>query len=213
MKRYILIALCLCGFMLSEAQTFNYTGIELKNEKVKKKNVYEWEQFILFHYGAGFGKPYLNSFGVTYGQVKLFGWYASMMLGTGMHYGYQYEANYQNMIDDVYPFYTDKISNNRISFSAGAIVRMVAPIYLYAGVGYAYRTVTRQIAGGDWVRMPRGGYNDYQSIGNAFLWEVGVQGNIKGFTLSAAYCMMVGSEPQHELKIGIGYTFKTKKSE
>ena len=71
MKRALIVmALCLTGMIYSSAQTFNYTGIELKNERVKKTNVYEWEQFVLLNYAYGPGQ---HAFGVTYGRVKLFG--------------------------------------------------------------------------------------------------------------------------------------------
>ena len=205
MKRYLFFALCLCAFSFAQAQTFNYTGLEIKQEKVKKKNVYEWEQFIMANYSPGFSSGNtMHSFGLTYGRVKLFGFYVNAMVSTGYHFGYKYESSFET-IGGVYPFYTGKNSNNRASFTAGGIVRMVIPMYLYLGLGYGYQSYTRQISSGEWVMESR------YSATNSGIIDVGLQGNIKGFTISAGYDMLFsGSRNYYEVKIGLGYTFKVK---
>ena len=216
MKRAVIVTFCLFIIAIVQAQTFNYTGLEIKQEKVKKKNVYEWEHFIKANYGLNFmnGGDKFHSFGITYGQVKLFGWYTTLMFGTGFHYKYDYEANWNGSIDmgyndiypfntDIYPFYTGKTSYNRAAITAGGIVRMVIPLYLYAGIGYGYQNYTRQISSGDWVKAEK-------SLGHHFIAELGLQGNIKGFTLSAGYAFSTGHTWMQELKFGLGYTFKKK---
>ena len=145
MKRYLILAFSFLVFMSVQAQTFNYTGLEIKQEKVKKKNVYEWENFLLANYGLGFIDDFkLHSFGLTYGRVKLFGYYASVMLSTGIHYDNDYTAerdgslyiyNGYGTCDHLYPFYTGKNSYNRASLTLGGIVRMVIPLYLNTGAG------------------------------------------------------------------------------
>lgn len=214
MKRCLLLTLCLCAFALAQAQTFNYSGLEIKQEKVKKKSVYEWEQFVMVNYAPGFlnrnGSDYkMHSFGLTYGRVKLFGFYVNAMISTGFHYGYNYEAySYYGSIyyegKDIVPFYTGKNSSNRISFTAGGIVRMVIPLYFYAGIGYGYQSYTKQISSGEWVFM-----DDY-SAKHGMNWDMGLQGNIKGFTISVGYSVMTDYDYRnlHEVKIGLGYTFK-----
>ena len=94
MKRFLLLTLCLCAISFAHAQTFNYTGLEIKQEKVKKKNVYEWEQFITLNYNPGFstGGRTTHSFGLTYGRVKLFGFYVNSTLGTGFNYRSNYDS-------------------------------------------------------------------------------------------------------------------------
>lgn len=208
MKRYLILAFSILAFVSVQAQTFNYTGLEIKQEKVKKKNVYEWENFVLANYGldiiSGEGALH-HSVGVTYGRVKLFGWYVSAMFGTGVHYGYQYSAWY-GKIDGVYPFYTGKNSFNRASLTAGGIVRMVIPLYLYLGVGYGYQSITRQITSEEWVLA------NENSMKHCMAFDIGLQGNIKGFTLSLGYSFLTNFGPMmHEMKVGIGYTFKDKK--
>ena len=184
MKRYLLLTLCLCSLAWAGAQTFNYSGLEIKQEKVKKKNVYEWEQFVMLNYSPGFSDMgnTMHSFGLTYGRVKLFGWYVNAMISTGFHYGHKY-VSYYEQINGVYPGYTGKKSNNRFSFTGGGIVRMVIPLYLYLGVGYGYQSYTRQISSGEWAM------ENYYSAKHSGIVDVGLQGNIKGFTLSAGYSM------------------------
>ena len=204
--------LFLAGTLTVSAQTFTYTGLDLKSEHVKKKNVYEWENFVMLNYSLGMAptsSAFQHSFGLTYGRVKLFGWYVNVMMSPGFHYGYTYESWYGE-INGVYPFYTGKTSRNRISLTGGAIVRMVIPMYLYLGAGYGYQSLTREISNGEWV-MARGG--NAMSYGHCMTWDIGLQGNIKGFTISAGYSVMTDYDfgAMHEVKLGLGYTFKDKK--
>ena len=206
MKRYLVLTLCLCALSFAQAQTFNYSGLEIKQEKVKKKNIYEWEQFVMVNYAPGFSKGNTtHTFGLTYGRVKLFGFYVNAMVGTGFHYGHKYES-YNGEINGVYPFYTGKNSFNHVAFTAGAIVRMVIPFYFYLGLGYGYQSYTKQISSGEWVMM-----RNYSAT-HGLNGDVGFQGNIKGFTISAGYTVLTDYNYAtiHQVKIGLGYTFKAK---
>ena len=215
MKRCWIVAFCLCAFALAQAQTFNYSGLEIKQEKVKKKNVYEWEQFVMANYNFGaMGGEYAtftHSIGITYGCVKLFGWYINATLTPNFHYKYSYETDGNGKIDGVYPFYNGKSSFNRISATTGAIVRMVIPFYLYLGVGYGYQTMTKQLTNGEWVLYDGRGYSNY-SMKHSMTWDIGLQGNIKGFTISAGYMVLTDYQngSLQELRVGLGYTFKMK---
>ncbi len=212
MKRAIIcLLLCGVGFTYISAQTFNYTGIELKNEKVKKKNVYEWEQFILANYAFGPGQ---HAFGLTYGQVKLFGWYTNVMFGTGVHWIHQYEGDPSITLPNgnrVYPFYNGNTSANQLEITAGGIVRLVIPLYIYFGTGFGYRTLTCQTTDGEWVKMT-GYYNGKNnSVGPGQEWALGLQGNIKGFTIAAGASIITNYNAfMPEVKVGLGYTFKVK---
>jgi hypothetical protein len=215
MKRYLFVAFCLLSLACVQAQTFNYSGLEIKQEKVKKKNVYEWEQFVLANYnfgimGNGNGTK-AHSFGLTYGCVKLFGVYVNATISTGMHYRYSHQTDWEGKINGVYPFYTGKSSFNRASMTTGCIVRMVIPFYLFIGVGYGYQSITKQISNGDWVLYDAGSYSDHSMI-HSMVWDVGLQGNIKGFTIAAGYSSMTDYQDGvlHELKVSLGYTFKMK---
>lgn len=210
MKRKLFLLLFIMGALSGVAQTFNYTGIDLKSERVKKKNVYEWENFILanYYWGTGFDHGYgQHSFGLTYGRVKLFGYYFSMLLGTGMHHGYSYTGDWnRHTIDGVYPAYTGKVSQNHLAFTVGGVVRLVIPLYLYLGTGLGYKTTTRELAGGQWMLDRRYGYECVR-IGQQ--WDFGLQGNIKGFTVSAGLSTTTSYDATvMGVKVGIGYTFK-----
>lgn len=174
----------------------------------KSKKTYGWENFIRADYAYDFvGEN--HAVGITYGRVKLFGYYASLMLGTDMHYGYDYyrassyqiyEKNSKYVYTNINPFYTGKGSNNWLSVTAGGVVRMGVPVYLYLGVGYTYYSETRELIGGKWLKElnENGNHN--------FNWEVGLQCNIKGFTFSAGYFMDIPVFEQG-IKVGIGATF------
>lgn len=211
MKKNLILILLLMGTLSAFAQTFNYTGIDVKSERVKKKYVFEWENFILanYYYGVG-GDNGLgqHSIGVTYGRVKLFGFYASMLVGTGSHYGYSYRGDIsRHTIDDIYPSYTGKISQNHVAFTVGGIVRLVIPLYFYIGTGYGYKTTTMELADGNWM-LDR--YHRSECVEHGHQWELGLQGNIKGFTISTGLSALVNYKRGHlyGVKIGIGYTFK-----
>ena len=53
MKRKLVLLLLLIGAFSAGAQTFSVTGLDLKSERVRKKNVYEWENFVLVNYNFG----------------------------------------------------------------------------------------------------------------------------------------------------------------
>lgn len=212
MKRRLLLLLFITGALSVVAQTFSVTGLDLKSERVRKKNVYEWENFVLVNYNFGImqsSEQKRHSFGITYGRVKLFGWYANFTIGTGGHYGYSYTANNYGRPEQTVPFYTGKSSLNRLSFTGGGIVRMVIPLYLYLGIGYGYVSTTREISSGQWVMMDPW---SRLSLGHAMHWDFGLQGNIKGFTIAAGYSALTDYKTGalHEFKLSIGWTFKDK---
>ena len=193
----------------SPAPAPRQTRIEPKKEVVKEKRVYEWEQFVLVNYAYGPGQ---HAFGLTYGRVKLFGWYANFMLGTGMNWIYQREGDPYITVsgERVYPFYTGKKSANQLELTAGGIVRVVIPLYIYFGTGYGYRSLTREISSGEWVKMVNWGDRTF-SFGNGQSWAIGVQGNINGFTISAGFTYITNYHAGiPEGRIGLGYTFKVK---
>ena len=211
MKRRILLFLLLAGTLFVSAQTFTYTGIDLQSERVRTKNIYEWENFVLLNYNYGINSYRTlgyHSVGITFGQVKLAGWYVSASVGFGGHYGYTYEADGSGQIYSNYsyitPTYTGRNSRNKLSITGGGIIRMVIPLYFYAGIGYGYSTLTAELDGGKWAKIIRAGK------GHAMNFDLGFQGNIKGFTISVGYCALTDFEQSvlHEVKIGIGYTFK-----
>ena len=208
----------------SSGYNFDYSGIEKaqkekKEKKERQKRTYEWENFFLLNYL--YGQFNHHALGFTYGRVKLAGWYISASIGVdpNFHYGYDYvgtESDHRitidgNWTDMTYPFYTGKVSRNQATLSAGFIIRMVIPFYWYVGLGGGYLTRTYAMTRGKWAMLgPQIKYN-----GANMVIETGLQGNIKGFTLSAGYYLISNFDAhyQHEAKIGIGYTFPDKKKQ
>lgn len=190
-----------------------------QQKKVKQerpKRTYEWEHFLLANYACAF-TPYQynqHAFGLTYGHVKLFGWYVNALLGTGFNYAYTGVGPYfYNNYSLTYPFYTGKISHNLVSATVGGVARLVIPLYVYTGIGYTYHSTTAEIVGGDWVLLDPYQYDDVN--GHLLNFDIGLQGQYKGFTLSLGYMAIINVTEEHSLlhtlKLGIGYTFKTKK--
>lgn len=190
-----------------------------QQKKVKQerpKRTYEWEHFLLANYACAF-TPYQynqHAFGLTYGHVKLFGWYVNALLGTGFNYAYTGVGPYfHNNSSLTYPFYTGKISHNLVSATVGGVARLVIPLYVYTGIGYTYHSTTAEIVGGDWVLLDPYQYDDVN--GHLLNFDIGLQGQYKGFTLSLGYMAIINVTEEHSLlhtlKLGIGYTFKTKK--
>ena len=190
-----------------------------QQKKVKEqrpKRTYEWEHFLLANYACAF-TPYQynqHAFGLTYGHVKLFGWYVNALLGTGFNYAYTGVGPYfHNNSSLTYPFYTGKISHNLVSATVGGVARVVIPLYVYTGIGYTYHSTTAEIVDGDWVLLDPYQYEDVN--GHLLNFDIGLQGQYKGFTLSLGYMAIINVTREHSLlhtlKLGIGYTFKTKK--
>ena len=102
-------------------------------------------------------------------------------------------------------------SFNRISLGAGGIVRMVIPLYFYLGFGYCYQNFTVKTENHGWVEMKddtRRLAGQRISPHNNGYFELGFQGNIKGFTLRTGY--RCNFNYNHEFSVGIGWTFGRK---
>ncbi len=197
-----------------------------KEQKAKKealKNKYGWENFILANYQYGFN--YQHAVGLTYGRVKQVGWYVSFSLGLGFHYNYDYlGAQHDRSIYDpamssyVTPFYSGAKSRNQITATGGTIVRLgPSPVFFYAGIGYAFHTVTAETTDHKWVYLRN--YTDkfFYPSGHGMNFDAGIQANIKGFTLSAGYSLLTNFDTYrsqgflHEIKFGVGGMWKDKK--
>lgn len=169
---------------------------------VKKERFTEWKNsfpmsHILMANGA-FALYPEYAFGLTYGQVHIGGWYVSAMLNANIH-----TAATDVAVFGYPPLYTGKQDAMRLSATIGGLVRLYAPVYFYAGIGYGYRAAYFEDIEHTWIRqaysraMPGHGVN----------WELGLMGNIKGFSLSAGLSAITGVgyyTTYYEAKIGIG---------
>ena len=177
---------------------------KLMQERKEKLNEYkrnlEWTNSIVLNYSLTLLGGTSNV-GLTYARCKFGGFYVSAMSGL--------EWNTSNVVGFLQNFVTNKKSHPRISFTAGGMIRVAKPVFAYAGAGYAYRGLNYETVDGNWAMYPKGdGYN----LGNCADLEVGLIGNIKGFTLQFGYSVLL-SEFGHanEIKFGVGYSFSNKK--
>ena len=96
-----------------------------------------------------------------------------------------------------------KKTSTRISGTVGALVRMRAPIYLYAGVGYGYRGLFYETSEGEWVA-----WHTDNTAYHGLHWEAGLVGNIKGFGISLGVSSITDFRSKYyEGKLGLGYCF------
>ena len=146
--------------------------------------------------------------GFTFVQAAKFGYYANFMIGPdNIHMGYDRRIDSEGVLLDgdnqgLLPFYSGKRAYNRLSGTAGFLIRMKIPLYTYIGGGYGYRSETRELLNGKWVQTAN-------SLGHSGVAEVGLIGRIGRLTLQAGYSLFIGQQTHmyHEAKVGIGYTF------
>lgn len=236
MKRILISVLTIVfAVTITHSQTINFSSVKVKTKTEKEKRVYTfpYDQFIMLNYGAvdipGMIYRGGNILGFQYGQVHIGGWYVSADFSLSyLHFGHSHVCNHGGGWEDfvsyngysIKPHYIDgKTSFNRISFGGGGIVRMVIPLYFYMGLGYLYQNVTAETEEAGWVeireRNSSGKYDykyHYISPHSSGYFELGLQGNIKGFTMRLGY--RYNFCQNNELSVGLGWTFgrESKKS-
>lgn len=193
----------------------NYQNInrkpELTNSKFTKekiKPVFVTETFFLLNYAYAYAPQ--HSVGLTVGQNKLethrWGWYASMM--SGLDFIFSRTDDYPISIHvPVIPFFNGNEKKVRYSMTLGTTIGFTIPLYVYAGLGYGYRTQLWQSETEKWYRNT---YSTYSGI----VLEAGLTGNFKGFAISAGCSMIIDMKSRYpfiEGKFGIGGIFKHKK--
>ena len=171
-------------------------------EKKRKKE--EWIATIpksnFFLLNGAYSSCPQYSFGLTYGHVKRFGWYANVMSNFGFRFSGEYESDAQGYINGEFPFYSGAKKSTYLSASLGAIVRLHIPLYLYAGAGYGYRGVFYELTSGEWASC-----KTETASQHGLHWEAGLLCNIKGFALSGGVSSATNFDANFfEAKIGIG---------
>ena len=193
-------------------------------QKPFAKDSLRWQMFMLLNGMSPL--PFSPAVGLTIGMVKFGGWYVNAMTGLGFQLhkdarlvnGIYYDAHNNPNI----PFYTGAKSSQTLSVTAGGLVRFGrVPMYAYMGAGYGYKSLCYKTNNGKWVAYSTNTGSDISPMHSVAV-EAGIMANIKGFALSVGYEMLIATEPismdygidaAHELKIGIGSIFNTKKEE
>lgn len=196
-RALLLFILAVCfGSVYSQVGVYHSVGVG----SVKGAYTYDWEQFATLDCAVFVDNGAMCQYGVTYGMSKLGGWYASAMMGTGMHY--KYDGTFDG---NSVPHLTGRMSRQALSLSAGGSIRIVIPLYFYAGLGYLYRTNTYETETGDWLLGKR--FEWKEDSKHYFLWEAGFAGNIRGCRLSLGVVMSTWRWFDLGIKFGVGYMF------
>ena len=173
----------------------------LKAARKEHIAAYPWSNFIMVNGAYAVSPEY--AFGITYARVKQYGFYVNAMMNPSTQFNADYHATEDGKINGIYPFYTGEHNSTRISATLGGLVRLRAPLYLYAGVGYGYRGLFYETTKQEWVA-----WHTSNAIYNGMHWEAGLMGNIKGFAISLGISSITDfSAMYYEGKLGLGYCF------
>ena len=173
----------------------------IKSARKERIAAYPWSNFIMVNGAYALYPEY--AFGITYARVKQYGFYVSAMMNPSIRFHADHYGSASGAIDGEYPFYSGKHTSTRISATAGALVRLHIPMYLYAGVGYGYRGLFYETTEHDWVA-----WRTANTIYHGMHWEAGLMGNIKGFAISLGVSSITDfSNMYYEAKLGLGYCF------
>lgn len=145
-----------------------------------------------------------TSFGLTVGQVKQWGWYASVMTNFNFSKA-DLTCDENGLIEGedaplTYSF-KEKVTS-RWSVTAGGLCKLGCPLYLYAGVGYGKRTLLWKTNDGRLAEPPSGAYKGVS-------FDAGLMAHIKGFSVSAGVTTI--GTGYMEFKAGIGFCLKSGK--
>lgn len=173
----------------------------LKTARKERIAAYPWSNLIMVNGAYAFYPEY--AFGITYARIKQYGFYISAMMNPSVRFHADHYASANGAIVGEYPFYSGKHTSTRISATAGALVRLHIPMYLYAGVGYGYRGLFYETTEYEWVA-----WRTANAIYHGMNWEAGLMGNIKGFAISLGVSSITDfSNMYYEAKLGLGYCF------
>ena len=177
----------------------------LKTARKERIASYPWSNFIMVNGAYALYPEY--AFGITYARVKQCGFYISAMMNPSIRFHANYHASAHGTIYGdfygEYPFYSGNYTSTRVSATAGTLIRLHIPMYLYAGVGYGYRGLFYETTDHVWVA-----WHTANTIYHGMHWEAGLMGNIKGFAISLGVSSITDfSNMYYEAKLGLGYCF------
>ena len=177
----------------------------LKTARKERIAAYPWSNFVMVNGAYAFYPEY--AFGITYARVKQYGFYVSAMMNPSIRFHADYHSWGNGTIygdySAEYPFYSGNYTSTRVSATAGTLVRLHIPMYLYAGVGYGYRGLFYETTDHEWVA-----WHTANTIYHGMHWEAGLMGNIKGFAISLGVSSITDfSNMYYEAKLGLGYCF------
>ena len=162
----------------------------------------EWDMTHMVMWGVGASIAPQWSFGMTYGQVRILGWYVSAFTGTGYHFNGDYELDRSNYPIGDYPLETDRfngqVSKARLSITGGMLFRTIKPLWFYVGAGYGYRSIVYGTYGGYWLKPQAYTYSSVAIEG-------GLIYNFRRVVISAGFST-IGFN-YIDGRLGVGFTF------
>ena len=145
------------------------------------------------------------SYGLTIGNMKKFGWFASFMTNFNFDTKYDYEcdANHYVTVDGnlYYPKYTSNKSFSSLSLMGGVLMRLSGPVAMRVGVGYGMRVKRYETDNRYWVKNTAISTQGLDT-------SLGLQCNFRGLIISID-CVTTNFKA-YEVKIGLGYGIKNK---
>ena len=133
-----------------------------------------------------------TSFGLTFGQVKQFGWYVSAMSNFDFTGFDVIDKSYEEVI------LTGESRSTRLSVIGGFMARIGGPVCARAGAGYGMIIRTCETIGGDYVNYPD---NTYKGID----LSAGLQLNLRNIAISVD--AVTTNFEMTEVKLGVGVNF------
>ena len=151
---------------------------------------------------GAYTNTYNPSVGFTVGQVKKFGWFASVMSGfnfAGLAPAATSDA--EGYVGEDLPFYKDEYAHTALSIMGGGVMRLNDMMYVKVGAGFGNRSLSWKTLDNRWVR--NGGYS---AVGVDV--SAGMMFRFGGFVLSLD--AVTTNFKIFEGKIGLGYSFENR---
>lgn len=177
----------------------------LQNTKTKKSRGYSGgrnnriDKFSFVTLNGAYTNTELTSVGLTYGQVKKYGWFVSVMSGfnfAGLAPADKCDAD--GFVDGTLPFYKDESAKTALSIMGGGIIRINNNTYARAGLGFGNRSISWKTLDDKWVRN-----KGYSAVGVDF--SLGAMFKFGKFIISLDG--VTTNFSIYEGKLGIGYSF------
>lgn len=139
------------------------------------------------------------SYGLTFGRVSKFGFFASVMSSFDFNgFKTDFECDTEGYVDGNYPIYTGKESVTSLSAIAGLMMRIYKPLSVRLGAGYGTRIISYETLDSKWIKNTSLSYSGIDV-------QLGLQCNIGGFVLSVDG--VTTSFKEYEAKVGLGFGF------
>lgn len=140
-----------------------------------------------------------TSLGLTFGQVKKVGWYASVMSGLNFNaFGTSMDCSKYGYIGSYLPFYSGETASSRFSTILGFMYRPVKSTAFKIGAGYGTRILAWETIDGSYIKN-----NGYSTSGIDF--NAGMEFFLGGLNMSLD--VISTNFNTCEIKVGLGFNF------